>query len=676
MSLTKIKKLIYKILIDNHENISLDFREFMEQGGRNRDYFEAAVEILKLNLKYRILKRESDCRLDKLLLPESRITQLPSKTAVIKRLARYDVISFDVFDTLIFRAVSTPRDVFRLLEAEWNIMNFAKKREEAERKAREKKAEVTIYDIYRILSNELNIDVETAVSKEIEAEKKVCFANPYMKGILDGLEKKKKTIVFISDMYLPKNKLLYLLKECGYHIDGNSIFVSCDYKKGKAKGGLQKIVMKKLGKYRSYIHVGDHQVSDIYGSRRAGWDTFYYPNISMAGSPYRRKEMQTLAASFYKGLVNTKLHSGAFRGDEYYECGYCYGGVLAVGFCQYLKELAGKEKFDQFLFLARDGYMLYKIYDKFLGEIDSEYLPFSRFASYQLTIERTWEEMLQNVVLPKIKETAKKDVREVLQSCDLLFLEQYFHKYKISFDQKFDWSVYQKLHDLFENHIAEIRENYTNTVLAAQKYLQAKIGHHKKICIVDVGWQGTSIMCLKYFLEEKCGLDVHVCGALMGMIKNESAELRLAKGDIFSYLFSPHHNEKTYRRHMGKCAEIPYRNMLLEILFTQDQPSFLKFQLDQEGNVIFEYGLKENNGKILKSLQKGIMDFAKDYIKYWGCFGDVLKICGQEAYIPIDSLAQAKKDCMKLFGHYEIKDDPGIFGEKDRRTYKEVIENE
>lgn len=673
MNLAKIKKLVYRKLIDNNETVSQGFCEYMEKDGRKGHYFHEILEIIKLNLKYRILKKESDCNLDKLIMPESNITRLPLTTELIKKFGKYDVISFDIFDTLVFRAVNRPRDVFRLLEAEWNIAGFAKKREEAERKARENKTEITINDIYKILSKELNIDFEEAIKKEIEVEKKVCFANPYMKEIFDALQKKKKKIVFISDMYLPENILVQILNGCGYDVGCNSIFVSCSYGKEKASGKLQQAVSKKIGKSNRYIHIGDNKNSDIRGSRLVGWDTFYYPNVNMVGNPYRRKEMQTLASAFYKGLVNTKIHSGAFDGDEYYEYGYCCGGVLAVGFCQYLKRLAQNEHFGQFLFLARDGYILKKVYDRFFGEVESEYIPFSRFASYQLTIERTWKDMLQHVVLPKVSQAVQKKVKEVLKVCDLLFLEKYFDTYEISSEQKFDLSVYKKINNIFEENIEEISEYYNNTVIAAQKYFKEKVRYNTKICIVDIGWNGTSIICLKYFLEEKCGMQVHVCGALMGMLKSEAAEISLANRNIFSYLFSAHHNYNTYLKHMGKCGEINYRNLLMEILFTEDKPSFIKFRLDQEGKVEFEYGRKENNKKILDSLQKGIMDFSKDYIKYWKYFGDVLELNGQEAYIPIDSMAKAKKECMKLLGRYEINEDPGIFDERDRRLYKEIL---
>lgn len=674
MNLTKIKKMIYIVLMDGNEKISISFDEYQKRDGRTGHYFAKLLKIIQLNWKYRVCRKDLDDRLDILKMPESIITQLPSQETLIEKLQSYDIVSFDIFDTLVFRAVNSPGDVFRLLESEWHIMKFAEKRMQAECKARQRVGEVTIYDIYETLSQELSIDKQEAIQKELNIEKKVCFANPYMKHVFDELNKKKK-VVLTSDMYFTKDMLRELLYECGYHVDETQIFVSCEYEKGKANGELQELVSRICGCSKTYIHVGDNRNTDILGSKGIGWDTFYYPNVNIIGAPYRRKEMQSMAASFYMGLVNAKMHSGMLKQDEYYEYGYCYGGILAVGYCQYLSRLAVAEKIDQFLFLARDGYVIKKIYDRFFGEVESEYIPFSRFASYQLTIDRTWEEMLEHVVKPRLNVQPPESVQEVLEISDLMYLEKYFEAYGVSKEERFVFSTYKKIEQIFEENIGEIKKNYQRTIDAGKKYFAQRVKQNGKICVVDVGWQGTGAMCIKYFLEEICDMNVEVCGALMGMVKNDTAEICLANRSMFSYLFSPHHNQRTYLCHAGKRREIPYRDMLVEIMFTEDNPSFLKFDLDQSGNVILKYGVKENNTKILNGIQRGIMDFAEDYLAYGKHFGDVLEICGQEAYIPIDSMARSKKTCMKLLGEYEIHADPGVFKDRKKQTYKDAQRN-
>lgn len=671
VNLQRIKRLACRLLIDGNENISISFEEYQKYHGRSGHYLVKLFKMIQLNWKYRICHSELDDSLAKLRMPEYSSMQLPSQRELIDELKNYDIISFDIFDTLIFRCVSEPRDVFRLLESEWHILHFAEKRVQAEAKARERMGEATIYDIYEILSKELNIDIEQAIEKEFDIENKVCFANPYMKFIFDELNENKQ-VVLTSDMYLTKQMLQELLCKCGYSVKEDQIFVSCELGVGKENGRLQNLVSQAFGCSKTYIHVGDNRNNDILGSKKAGWNTFFYPNVGIGGAPYRRKEMQTLASSFYKGIVNAKLHSGVAVQDAYYEYGYCYGGILAVGYYQFLRRLVVTEQIGQLLFLARDGYIIKKIYDRFAGDVDSEYIPFSRFASYQLTIERTWKEMLEQVVKPRLNIRPLECVGAVLEISDLLFLDRYLEVYGISKQDTFSPEIYNAIEQIFEKNINEIEKNYQDTVAAAQEYFMSHVKPNQKILIVDVGWQGTGAICLKYFLEKKCDLHVQVYGALMGMVNNDSAEICVANRSLFSYLYSPHHNRMTYLRHARKPSQIPYRDMLVEILFTENHPSFLKFELDKDGNVVLKYCEKENNGKMIDSMQCGIMDFADEYLTYEKQFGDVLEICGQEAYIPLDSMARAKKLCTGLLGDYEIHATPGMFDNEQKQTYREA----
>ena len=75
-----------------------------------------------------------------------------------------------------------------------------------------------------------------------------------------------------------------LLQTCGYEPD--EIYVSCDYEANKGTGAIQKIIN---GKYpnKKIIHIGDNYLSDIKGSQKAGWDTYYYKKCSEIAKSYK-----------------------------------------------------------------------------------------------------------------------------------------------------------------------------------------------------------------------------------------------------------------------------------------------------------------------------------------------------------------------------------------------------
>ena len=128
-------------------------------------------------------------------------------------LMKYDVISFDIFDTLILRSLNNPVDVFALIGEELGIYDFVTLRRKCETEMRKihlanvKSNEVTISEIYDRVAYYSGIDSEKGQTLELEKELAVCFANPYMYEVFQILKHAGKTIVAVTDMYLPKNKM-------------------------------------------------------------------------------------------------------------------------------------------------------------------------------------------------------------------------------------------------------------------------------------------------------------------------------------------------------------------------------------------------------------------------------------------------------------------------------------
>ena len=155
-------------------------------------------------------------------------------------------------------------------------------------------------------------------------------------------------------------------------------------------------------------------------------------------------------------------------------------------------------------------------------------------------------------------------------------------------------------------------------------------------------------------------MNVQVCGALMGMTNGKASDICLSNRVLYSFMFSQQKNRNMMRKHTARNNEFDFRNLLVEILFTEDNPTFVKFQLSNSGKVELIYGQNEQNGEMLKSIQQGIYDFATDYFTYERKFGNILMLNGLEAYMPVDALAENKKYCVELLGEYRINENSGI----------------
>ena len=201
--------------------------------------------------------------------------------SVLAKASGYDVISFDIFDTLLFRNVKRPTDVFRLLEQENRIPHFAQLRVSAEHKARQEKYissgsdEITIHDIYQMAELKCMMPSQTMIANEIAKELECCYANPVMAALVERLSKANVSIIAVSDMYLTEPILTRLLQNCGF-TKIEAVFASSEYGVSKNGGELFEVVKQKLGPNKRILHIGDNFHSDVLMCEKMNLDALHY----------------------------------------------------------------------------------------------------------------------------------------------------------------------------------------------------------------------------------------------------------------------------------------------------------------------------------------------------------------------------------------------------------------
>lgn len=188
--------------------------------------------------------------------------------SLLLELKNYDTISFDIFDTILFRKVKKPIDVFALIEAETGITSFSKNRELAEIRAREKKYrqkntyEVNLKEIYEMLPNEYRKDY--LLNMELLIEKENCYLNPLIHRIIKDLRDLNKTIIAISDMYLTSEQIRRLVTFDDFRFT-EPIYVSCEIGESKNNSNIFNCIKspKNGMKFNNMIHIGDNFHSDV-----------------------------------------------------------------------------------------------------------------------------------------------------------------------------------------------------------------------------------------------------------------------------------------------------------------------------------------------------------------------------------------------------------------------------
>lgn len=206
--------------------------------------------------------------------------------------------SFDVFDTFILRACTTPDGVFeRTYELSGvsdscpNVSeSFVQQRMQAEARARkdaeEKRgsAEVRITDIYsffpfRLFGLDRNAMNDLAVA-EFRAELELCRANPEMLQQYLDMKRQGFRVGFISDTYWSSKQLAHLLRNCCPELSWDFLYVSCEQGYGKSDRLFAKYLSEQNLDPAKSFHIGDNESADIQGARRHGIRPRHYPQAS------------------------------------------------------------------------------------------------------------------------------------------------------------------------------------------------------------------------------------------------------------------------------------------------------------------------------------------------------------------------------------------------------------
>lgn len=569
-------------------------------------------------------------------------------------LKRYEVISFDIFDTLIFRKVELPNDVFTIMASEMGHNDFQNVRKKAEDRAREKNfkkegtREIVLSDIYHILTTLYGIEPKWE-EREIELEIDLSVRNPYMYDVYNRLLKDGKTIIITSDMYLPKAVIEKMLKKNGYE-GYEKLYLSNEYKLRKGDGTLQKKVIEDYGAKR-IVHIGDSLQGDVLKSQEAGMDAVYNKNQNLK---FREYYMNGLSASFYRAIINNTLNNGAWEKNLYFEHGFRVGGILATGFCEYINTTCRQNKIDKILFCARDCDIIYKIYNQYFREIDNEYIEISRYAIMNAASERYLYDLIDRFIV-KYSEQCRsvKTIEAILVETGYGYLVDYLE------DDDIDKFLFpaaiakKKIEDFLIGHKDVIMEHNSSSLCAAKKYFGQVIGDAKNVLVVDIGWSGTCITALKYFIEhylpeKKC----NITGALMCSSRGKALTTSMGEGTIDSYIYSPFSNMNLTSFMMPISMPARKQDLLhmpLEYLFTSTQKSLIAYGLDENENVVFNRtGNEPANKNEIIDMQSGMKMFVSLYREYTEKYKNLFSISPYVAFMPL-------LDAIKRHGYsYEV----------------------
>ena len=595
----------------------------------------------------------------------------PSVDELCAELARYDVVSFDIFDTALMRVVEHPNHVFRIMSAKTGVGNFTQIRKNAEGHIRfvsdrqRGTREVTLAEIYAVLVERYGADPAWE-QMEMELEVELSRPNPYIKEAYDRLREMGKTLVFMSDMYLPLDTIKKMLAANGYH-GYDKIFLSNELMQRKGDGTLQ---MTLLDDYegRSVIHIGDVFESDVKKSLAAGLPALHNPDQREFN---RENDMDSLAGSFYGAVINNTMGVGLWDKGLHYTHGYRVGGILTVGYTEYLERLAREKNIDKILFCGRDCDIIFRAYQKIFGTGTSTYIDISRYAVTGITLDRNFGDYIGRSFLRWFDESKNAHtVEQLLMETGFDYLVPYLEDADIErflFPQS---ANRRRLEQFMWDHKHVVEAHNASGVEAAKQYFSEAVGDAKRVLVVDVGWSGTCASALRHFFRTvmpERGIDVF--GALMCTSRDDALTGLVSEGFSSAYIYSPLANMDLTRfmmpggRHPIRVTDLLH--LPLEYMFTEAQPTVTGYAFDEDGKAVVTRGNNQpDNAEQILEMQQGILDFIEAYLEYSAPYRAIRPISSYVAFNPLKNAIGHKDYCYEVYKDFHYDATPALFGER------------
>lgn len=516
-----------------------------------------------------------------------------SKEQLMRQIHENDVVSIDLFDTLIMRQTLFSTDIFEMVDCRLKdkgivIRDFSKRRLESE-KYLAKFAAPTLIEIYAHMKSTFSIAEivpEELAQLEWMIDYDLVVPRQEMCDLMGEVQRQGKEIYIVSDTFYTKGQLIKLLEKCkiGFYTD---IFASCEYNTAKA-GELFIKVKERVGE-KKYFHIGDDVVADVESARRHGIAACQiYSGIDLlesVGYLGLWDNIKGLANRIKIGMFVSKIFNSPFQFEEgerkisiqsAYDLGYLLFAPIISDFVIWFEEQTEQYNLSNIWFCARDGYLIKKMYDELHGDTESTYFLTSRTAAIRAGVED--EEDIEYVGGMKFPGTIEEQMQE---------------RFGISGQDEAEYhnTCSKSLMDYSDVILSKARidrENY-------QKYIDKL--HIKKgdIAFFDFVAKGTSQMYIQRLVDR------HLKGIYFLQLEGEYMQ---GKGlDILPF----------YNRQETDHSEIYENYYILETILTSPMPSIKEFNKYGEPCYAHETRKKEDI-RCVQAAQDGVFDYFKTYL--------------------------------------------------------------
>lgn len=292
-----------------------------------------------------------------------------------------DLVTSDVFDTVVTRPAATPSDIFGLLAARIDLPEhvtrtmFSQARRAAERRARRLRSEnrrqamlidapdldeaqlildpdvaapeVTLEEIYGEMPADWG-DANAMLNAELALEGEMLRPIPETVAAFARARELGLPVVLVSDIYFTAQQLAVVLGAAGLDMSlVDQVVTSADHRLGKVHGLLQFAISERGVDPQRVAHVGDNEIADIATATKLGAIPIHV-DIAIH---QRHVELPTRALRDWSAVEGTDLgisaavratlvNEGSLGPDPSFQYGAAVIGPVLAGFSKWIAATA------------------------------------------------------------------------------------------------------------------------------------------------------------------------------------------------------------------------------------------------------------------------------------------------------------------------------------------------
>jgi FMN phosphatase YigB (HAD superfamily) len=377
--------------------------------------------------------------------------------------------------------------------------------------------ELCIAGIDPVLSNPDDF-VEALFDCELEIERSVLRPIPEVVAVLAAVQASSRTVVLISDFYLPADRLRALLASVGVSVAPDRIFVSCDRMASKRSGRMFPIVAKALGVTPAdMIMIGDNPHSDGAMAKTGGLSSILLDaqaNHAFYASPQADPSLWPNAERAFRAVIGA---DGIWTIREV--------APALLLFIERLYAQARQNGYRHLFFLAREGQLLRDLFEAYQTQLGLA--GDARIATHYLIVSR------RACFLCSLRPLAEENFAGLFANYRQISLADFLHSLRFTADEIADFAedlgvdaacieedfptstTFAHLRALprFQAAYEKRRSEQRNNFLLYLAQFNVDLEAHPLV-LVDVGWKGT----IQDFILATVPSEIEVQGLYLGLL--------------------------------------------------------------------------------------------------------------------------------------------------------------